>query len=63
MGRLPGSLVQDTQGDVVPVVTGQTAKVRVLAVQPAAPDAGLEGLSEATLAALAGHIVHQMTAS
>jgi DNA-binding response OmpR family regulator len=58
INRLPGSLLRDVQS-VQPGLN--LDNVTTLVVQPTGQEEGLKGLEEATLAALADHIVHELT--
>ena len=61
MDRLPGSLVRDAEGQFVSLPAADRAgKVTALAVQPVSPGAGLRGLDDRTMAALAEHVVGEM---
>ena len=59
-GRLPGSLARDTKAEYVTATRENAARVTTLVVQPAEAAAGLDGLDERTVAALAEHIVQEM---
>jgi DNA-binding response OmpR family regulator len=58
INRLPGSLLRDMQSAQPGV---NLDNVTTLVVQPTGQEEGLKGLEEATLAALADHIVHELT--
>ena len=59
--RLPGSLLRDVQAAYLSASGADLGKVTTLVVQPTRQEEGLSGLDEATLAALADHIVHELT--
>lgn len=62
LGRLPGSLARDIKGSWVSLSGPVAEKVVTLAVQPLAPDAGLAGFDDRTMAALAEHVAREMAA-
>jgi glycine cleavage system H protein len=59
--RLPGSLLRDVQAAYLSAGGMDLCNVTTLVVQPTRQEEGLTGLDEATLAALADHIVHELT--
>jgi glycine cleavage system H lipoate-binding protein len=61
-GRLPGSLVRDTGGEFVPVPAGTTGRVTAMVVQPRGSGGTALGFDGRTTAALAEHIVDELTA-
>lgn len=59
--RLPGSLLRDVRAAYVSAGGADLSNVTTLVIQPTRQEEGLTGLDEATLAALADHIVHELT--
>jgi len=59
--RLPGSLIRDVQAAYLSAGKTDLGNVTTLVIQPTRQEEGLTGLDEATLAALADHIVHELT--
>jgi DNA-binding response OmpR family regulator len=59
--RLPGSLLRDVCAAYVSAGGMDLGNVTTLVIQPTRQEAGLTGLDEETLAALADHIVHELT--
>lgn len=60
MGRLPGSLVRDTQAEYVAVPASGAGYISTLIIQPDPAGGGIAGLAPRTLAALAEHVVQEM---
>ena len=59
--RLPGSLLRDVQAAHLAAGGADLGNVTTLVVQPTRQEEGLTGLDHATLAALADHVVHELT--
>ncbi len=59
--RIPGSLIHDTKGEFVDVPDQSAEKVATLAIEPVSTDAGLTGLDERTVEALATYVVEEMS--
>ena len=59
--RLPGSLLRDVCAAYVSAGGMELGNVTTLVIQPTRQEEGLSGLNEETLAALADHIVHELT--
>jgi hypothetical protein len=59
--RLPGSLLRDVCAAYVSAGGADLSNVTTLVIQPTRQEEGLSGLDEAVLAALADHIVDELT--
>lgn len=59
--RLPGSLLRDVCAAYVSAGGMDLSNVTTLVIQPTRQEEGLSGLDDETLAALADHIVHDLT--
>ena len=63
IGRLPGTLVRDTNAEFGSAAGESISKVTTLDVQPDPAGGGFPGLDEPTTEALAEHIVQEMTST
>jgi DNA-binding response OmpR family regulator len=59
-GRLPGSLTRDTKAEYVAIVGAGADKVTTLLVQPCESESNPLGFEQATVEALAEHLVREM---